>query len=207
MRVNPPERHTHRNPRQAFDSIGPDETKAFDAAVAELKSVGAEIVADVTLLAAEEWARYSSTDQVSLTIVDLANSLSDYFATLETNPKSLHSLQDLIEYTGNTPGEGYPLYNVDTFDLALDKAHYDSDKFRNLTELHEYIKTDGGIEGVLRRENLDVLAVPTAARIPVSFASLAGSPLISMPLGFHGPGTPVGKDKKGDLINLAPGIP
>ena len=194
-------------PRQSFGSIEPDEAKAFEMAIKELQSTGAEIVDNIELLAAKDWESYSSADRMSVTVADLADSLADYFKTLKTNPNNLHSLEDLIEYTKNTPEEEYPQYNVATFELALDKKYYSSEKFKKLEELRAYITSEGGIEGALDRNKLDVLVVPTAATTPVSFASLAGSPIIAVPLGFYGPDTPVVKDKKGDLISQAPGIP
>ncbi|KAI0539701.1 glutamyl-tRNA amidotransferase subunit A [Xylaria digitata] len=136
-------------------------------------------------------AEISLKDTMSVTIADLADSLGDYSKSLETIPQSIDSLQELIEYTKATAEERYPTYN----------------KYKKLGDLFESIRTDGGSQGALDREKLDVLIVPIATSIPVTFASLAGSPLIAVPLGFYGPDTPVAKDSKGDLIALAPGIP
>ncbi|TPX12800.1 uncharacterized protein E0L32_006680 [Thyridium curvatum] len=188
-------------PRQSIGSVEPAETEAFEKAIQELKSAGAEIVDDVKLTAADEWESYSSHDRMSVTIADLAESLEKYFATLETNPNGLHSLKDLIDYTRNTPEEDFAHYNTATFEMALDHDHYASDKFAKLDKLREFITAGGGLGAALNRENLDVLVVPTAASTPVTFASLEGSPLITVPLGFHGPDTPVVKEKKGDLYN------
>lgn len=80
------------------------------------------------------------------------------------------------------------------------------EKFKKLEQLRAYIASEGGIDGALDREKLDVLVTPTAAGTPVTFASLGGSPLVAVPLGFYGPDTPVVKDKKGDIIALAPEI-
>jgi amidase len=194
-------------PRQSIGSIEPGEVRAFDQAIEELRSAGAEIFDDIELLAAKDWESYSALDRMSVTVADLAESLAEYFKGLTTNPNNLRSLQDLVEYTKKAPEEEFPRYDVATFELALDKSHYSSEKYRKLEELRSYIASEGGINGALDREKLDLLVVPTAASTPVSFASLAGSPVIAVPLGFHGPDTPVVKDKKGDLITLAPGIP
>lgn len=194
-------------PRQSIGDIEPDEARAFKKAIEALKSAGAEIIDEVKLLAANEWEAYSSSDRMSVTVADLAESLASYLNSLTANPNNLHSLEDLVEYTKNTPEEEFPRYDVATFELALDKAHYDSEKYEKLEKLRSYIASEGGIDGALDREKLDVLVVPTAASTPVSFASLSGSPVIAVPLGFYGPDTSVVKDKKGDLITLAPGIP
>ncbi len=111
-----------------------------------------------------------------------------------------------MEYIKKDPKEEFPRCDVATFELATDKAHYASNKCRKLEELCSYIASEGRINGALDREMLDVLVAPTAASTPVSFASLGGSPVIAVPLGFQGSDILVVKDKKGDLITLAPGI-
>jgi hypothetical protein len=60
------------------------------------------------------------------------------------------------------------------------------EKYQKLEALRAFGATDGGIQGALDRENLDVLVVSTAATTPVTFASLGGSPLIVVPLIFYG---------------------
>lgn len=194
-------------PRKSIGKIEPDEARAFDKAIEELRSAGAEIVDNIELLAARDWESYSSADRMSVTIADMATSLAEYFKGLTTNPNNMQSLEDLIEFIKKTEVEEYPRYDVATFELAVNKAHYTSEKYKKLEQLRSYIVAEGGIEGALDRESLDVLVVPTAANTPVSFASLGGSPVIAVPLGFYGPDTPVVKDKKGDLITIAPGIP
>ncbi|KAH7133960.1 glutamyl-tRNA amidotransferase subunit A [Dactylonectria macrodidyma] len=183
-----------------------DESEAFDKVIHELKNAGAEIVDKVELSAAKAWETYSSTDQLIVTISYFAPSLANYFKTLKSNPNNLHSLEDLIEYTKRAPAEAYLRYNVDTFELALRKDHYESDKYRKLEEFRADVVSRGGIDGSLDRRKFEVLVTPTAAGTPVSFASLGGSPLIAVPLGFYGPNTSVVKDKKGDVVSIAPGI-
>lgn len=144
---------------------------------------------------------------MSVTIANNATSLAEYFKGLTTNPNNIHSLEDPIEFIKKTEVEEYPRYDVATFELAVNKAHYASETYKKLEELRSYIVAEGRIEGALDRKSLDILVVPTAANTPVSFASLGGSPIIAIPLGFYRPETPVVKDKKSDLIAVAPGIP
>ncbi|KAH6957765.1 hypothetical protein BKA56DRAFT_624397 [Ilyonectria sp. MPI-CAGE-AT-0026] len=183
-------------PRQSFLSVEPDESKAFEKVISELQKAGAELVDNVEILTAKDWESYSSTDRMTLAIADLADSLADYFKTLKTNPKNLHSLEDVVEYIKRAPAEDYPRYN-----------QYKSEKFNKLEKLRAYIASEGGIDGLLDRAKLDVLVTPTAASTPVKFPSLGDSPLIEVPLGFYGPDTPIAKGKKADAIALAPGIP
>ncbi|KAK0736498.1 amidase signature domain-containing protein [Apiosordaria backusii] len=162
-----------------------------------------------TLLAAEEWESYSSREQMALTVSDFASSLAAYFQSLDTNPNNLESMQDLVAFTKATAEEDYPRHNITTFEIILDKEFYNSESFKEMEYLREYVCGAGGIEGALDREKIDVLVVPTAARTvtSVTFASMGGSPLIAVPLGFYRPDTPIVKDKNGDPITLAPGIP
>ncbi|GAW26410.1 hypothetical protein SAMD00023353_3100010 [Rosellinia necatrix] len=39
---------------------------------------------------------------------------------------------ELLEYTKLTPEGNYRTYNVDTFEIALDKDHYSSEKYKKL---------------------------------------------------------------------------
>ncbi|KAK4141352.1 amidase signature domain-containing protein [Dichotomopilus funicola] len=80
--------------------------------------------------------------------------------------------------------------------------------------IEAYLKTlatnplgEGGMKGAMDRHQLDVLATPTCSAIPVTFASLERSPILSFPLGFYPPDKAIQRNANGDLITVGPGIP
>ncbi|KAI1126262.1 glutamyl-tRNA amidotransferase subunit A [Nemania abortiva] len=196
-------------PRHCIPELQSDEATAFENAVRTLESLEAEVFDDIQLSTAEELASCSERDKLSVVVADFAESLGNYLATLQNNPQGILSLRHLLEYTKDTAKtkEDYPGRNVDVFELALDNEHYASETYRKLQSLLESVKTDGGIEGALEREGLDVLVAPTSIWNLITLASWAGSPLITVPLGFYSKETQVVKYSKGELITMAPGIP
>ena len=67
------------------------------------------------------------------------------------------------------------------------------------------IAEDQGVIGALDRYHLDALVMPTFTSFYLP--AIAGLPIVTVPLGFFPPGTPLGRNAKGTLYNVAPGIP
>lgn len=193
-------------PRNAFHDIGPVEDKAFTKALETLRLAGAHIVEDANLLAAEEYEALPDSDKSVVMHADFKLSLANYLKSLVTNPNNLHTLQDLIDYTKTHDEEEYPARNVSQFESAQ-TIDMESQEYKDIAAREQYIAGDGGIIGALKRHNVDVLVVPTAADIAVTFSAIAGTPAISVPLGFLPPDTPVEKDTKSDFISRGPNFP
>ena len=64
-----------------------------------------------------------------------------------------------------------------------------------------------GIIGALESSDSDVLAAPSTTNPLVTFAARCGLPIVTVPLGFYAPDTPIKENKRGDLIERAPGVP
>lgn len=62
-----------------------------------------------------------------------------------------------------------------------------------------------GIIGALDRYGLDALVMPTFASF--HFPSIAGLPIVTVPLGFYPPDTATAMNPKGTLVNVAPNVP
>ena len=62
-----------------------------------------------------------------------------------------------------------------------------------------------GITGALDRYGLDVLVMPTFASFHLP--SIAGLPIITVPLGFYPHDTATTMNLKGTLVNVAPNVP
>lgn len=62
-----------------------------------------------------------------------------------------------------------------------------------------------GIIGALDRYGLDALVMPTFASFHLP--SVAGLPIVTVPLGFYPPNTAIAMNLKGTLVNVAPNVP
>ncbi|KAI1333116.1 glutamyl-tRNA amidotransferase subunit A [Xylariaceae sp. FL0255] len=164
------------------DNILQAETKAFEATVKVTKSLGAEVVDNIELPAIEKWTQCLLKGQMSIRTADMAENLEAYFTKC------------------------YPCYVVETFEFALDKEHYESSRFQELEVLREYMAAEGGIPGALDGYKLDVLMAPQVLGF-VTLSSFAGSPLITVPLGFYGPETLVTYEYFSDMVETVLGVP
>lgn len=86
-----------------------------------------------------------------------------------------------------------------------DGTDVNSEKYKAAVEIS--MSGPGGILREMDRYKLDVLATPANAEIPISFAAKLGLPIISVPLGFYPEGTEIKMNRRGNLIQFAPGIP
>jgi amidase len=192
-------------PRNAFPGIGSVENEAFTRALETLSQAGAQIIEDTNLLAAEEYQALPESVQYMVQHAAFEVTIGNYLKSLETNPNNIHTLQDMIDYTKAQAEEDYPARNVAKFENSQ-TVDTDSQEYKDAVAREEYITGDGGIIGALKRHNVDVLVVPTDAHTAVTFAARAGSPAISVPLGFLPPDTPIKKGKS-DLVLSGPNIP
>lgn len=166
---------------------------AFANALGTLTQAGAEII-DTSLLAAEEFATWSTTKKETTIYADMKTCLANYFASLEQNPNNLHTLEDLIDYTKNEPREDTSR-DIGKFELAQ-SIDTESQQFNDIVAFEQYIAGEGGIAAAIERSKLDVLAVPSTASTPKIFSDIEGSPTVSVPLGALPPATPHPIDSK-----------
>ena len=68
-----------------------------------------------------------------------------------------------------------------------------------------HMAEEQGIIGALDRYGLDALVMPTFASFHLP--SIAGLPIVTVPLGFYPPNTAIAMNLKGTLVNVAPNIP
>lgn len=136
---------------------------------------------------------------------EMKPSIQAYLSTLITNPQNIHSLADIIAFTRTHPLEDFPARNVERLGRAL--AADDSDTmYQSAREKERYFTGEGGIDAALEKYQCDVLLVPKLSVALQSFAAAAGSPVVSVPMGWYGEGTGVVRGGSG-LVDVAPGIP
>ena len=98
----------------------------------------------------------SDSDKLMVVHADMKVSLAKCLESLETNPKDVHTLQDIIDYTVTHKEEDYPTRHVAQFESAQ-AIDTDSQKYKDVAAREVRIAVDDGIPGALERLNVDVL--------------------------------------------------
>lgn len=178
----------------------------FSMVVQLLEEAGAEIVWDVEIEGAETY-RALPDDAKNITLHNhLKTATNAYLAGLKENPNNLKDLQDIIDFTKQCEAEEYPKRNVAVLEAAQ-ATDPGSHEYEVMQKKEAYFADKGGISGTLDRYKLDVLMMPAMSVTMQAFASKAGSPVISLPIGRYLPITDVEKDSKNGLVTVAPNIP
>jgi amidase len=184
---------------------------AFALAVGAMALKGATIVdnANFTAYADLKASRANPlTDPINAVLgIDFREGLPSYLSQLTVNPNNIQDLGDVVDYTVDTDPtrEEFPQRDVAVFDAALG-IPFDSSspQYQAALGAADFFGNAGGITGVLQAKNLDAVILPSfaAALVP----ALAGTPVVTVPLGFFPPGTPV-ITGRGGLVQVAPGQP
>ncbi|KAF3937254.1 hypothetical protein ABW19_dt0202028 [Dactylella cylindrospora] len=182
--------------------------QAFNESVEIIRKMGAEIYENANFPAYDEYRR-SGNSSIVLQL-DFKTNVKQYFDQLVVNPNDLHSLQDLIDYTMTDPREAYPNRNVNTWINAINQPCEDNScKYAwDAYQANVYLGGIGGILGALESKGgeggLDALIMP--ADFAAGIAAIAGYPVVTVPMGFYPPSTPVSRNSRG-LVTNAPGQP
>lgn len=127
--------------------------------------------------------------------------IETYFKTLITNPHSIRHIEDLIRFTQNTSGEGYPGLGNERFlwthgeVVDTSSAKY-KEKFAQDLHFAE--------PGELRALWTHTIWIYLLSLVVETHPKLLGR---GKPLGFFPKGNEVTIHKMGSMIKLAPGIP
>jgi amidase len=195
-------------PRNTFLKVSPFVLAAFETALKTLGEAGADIVEDANFESADEWMKLDKSTRRSFCITaEFKSDLANYLSGLKDNPNNIHTLEELINFTKSFPEEEYPARDIDIFLAAqANDTGVSGAKYKEVREKELYFGGPGGILGALEKFDLDVLAIPSTIEIPTVLAAKMGYPILTVPLGFYPEGTEIKKNKRGDLIKIAPGM-
>ncbi|KAJ5868813.1 hypothetical protein N7534_003366 [Penicillium rubens] len=186
-----------------YDSSKAPYYAAFEAAVNVLRDAGATIVDNANYTAYEEFIQDPSETVLQ---ADFISGLADYLSNLKTNPHHVHNLEEVQSFTHRYALEDWPTRNTAIWDQALQAGiNNTSPEFwpRYLKNL--YYGGEGGVFGVINRDHLDAVVLPTDLGYPVS--AVVGGPVITVPMGAYPVGTPVELSPPWNLTSVAPGVP
>ena len=180
--------------------------EAFERTITRLESAGATIIRDFPIPGARSWEALPHEARDVILATDMKVVINTYLSSLVTNPNNIKNLQDLIAFTKAHPAEQYPQRNVQGLERA-EASDPDGLLYNTMLAKDRYYTGEGGIEAALCRKCCDVMILPTLSVTMQTFAAKAASPVMSVPMGAFPEDTPVEKDSKNGLVNVAPGIP
>ncbi|KAH3062593.1 hypothetical protein KXW16_009231 [Aspergillus fumigatus] len=193
-----------RNVINTLDASSEPIVSAFEAAVSVISKAGATIVEDADFTGYDEYLNTSITQAV--VAADFISDIASYLSKLKTNPNNLHNLEDIRRFTQQSPLEDYPSRDTGIWDLALASGiNNTSPEFWPMHLRSLYYGEEGGLKGALSRHKLDAVILPTA--LAPDIPAIIGAPAITVPLGSFPAGTPIEYNKRGNLVEKAPGIP
>ena len=177
--------------------------EAFERAISVMEDAGATIVENTTFTAFSQWKK---REYNPVTRADFVSNLAQYLSKLERNPKNIHNIEDLRDFTWTFPAEEYPSRNTRNWDTAIEqKMNNTCPEFLPIYQENLYFGGEGGVLGALERHGLDAVVLPTV--IASSIPALIGTPIITVPLGAAADDTAIEKELFWDVVEMAPGIP
>lgn len=176
---------------------------AFDEAVKQIEEAGATIV-DANFTAFEAWT--SDNNQTLVLNGDFISDLAKYFSELTYNPLGIENLAEEQNFTHTFPAEDWPERDTLLWSAALKMGwNNTSPEFWAAYQTDLYYGGPGGILGALERTNTSAVLLPTA--LSPSIPAMVGSPVVTVPMGFHPATWNVTMNTFGNLVANGPNIP
>ncbi|TFA99836.1 Putative amidase [Trichoderma ghanense] len=178
------------------------EVEVFKDAVLFMEIVGAYVDEEVDFTSTTEDVRDA---EKTIMRADFLGNIASYLSKLESNPGAIHTLADIREETQRHPLEAYPQRDTGIWDDILEHHNWDNTdpRFGPAYERLRQLGGPGGLEGLLTSHQLDAVAMPTS--LAAMWAAVSGAPVVTVPMGHHGPAEPVHED--GGMVETGPGVP
>jgi amidase len=178
----------------------PDTDRLLDAAIAEMKRQGAEVVDPADVPGIKELG----DPEFEVLLFEFKAGLEAYFASLGPEAR-VKTLADLIAFNEANRGREMPYFGQETLLKAQAKGPLTTPAYREALETCSRLSRREGLDAVLDQHRLDAVVAPTGAPAwvidPVSGdhyvggnstpAAVSGYPSVCVPMGFVF-GLPVG---------------
>ena len=194
-------------PKEGIHDVLLSVMNRFDYGIHKLEKAGAEIIENVDFACLKEWDDWDGVTRSSILSADFKKAIDSYLRALDVNPKNFQTLEDLVAWTENQREEEFPSRDTERWHGALRAANLPPEELLRRREKSLRCSKEDGILGALESHGLDALIYPCTAGYHVSFAARAGYPVITVPLGHYPSHTEEVKNKRGDLVDIAPGVP
>lgn len=155
----------------------------FNNALQTIQNLGGIIVDPAEFPATQKLLKVQNS-KVALLNTDFKIGLNKYLTELSDVPTGVRSLADLIKFNvDHADKELIPPHYIDQSQLIASEATQINDTYNvALAELQD-LGRSGGIDGLLEKYSLDAILIPTNLMSSM-IASLAGYPIVTVPLGF-----------------------
>jgi amidase len=143
--------------RDKFFGFSEETDRVIDAAIAEMKRSGAEIVDPADIPTA---GKFDDSEGVVLSY-EFKNDLNLYLGAL--GPKApVHSLADVIAFNDGHREQEMPYFGQDLMIKAQSRGPLSSQEYRDALEKDRRLSRAEGIDAVMAKFRLDALVAPTA---------------------------------------------
>jgi len=189
---------------RAFQDTDDSVIAHFNEALEIIRDLGGVIVDPAEFPASQKLLEVKESE-VKVMGTDFKIGLNNYLTGLSDVPTGVRSLADLIKFNiDHADKELIPPHYTDQSQLIASEATKIDDVYNAaLVELRG-LGRSGGIDGLLEKHNLDAILIPTNLMSSTA-ASLAGYPIVTVPLGFM-PDDIVATPANPVILN-APGLP
>ncbi len=187
-------------PRKVFFGQSAPADRIVEAAIADLKKLGAEIVDPDDIETASEFEK----SEFEVLLYEFKADLNAYLASLGPNVR-MRTLKDLIDFNEKNREKEMPYFGQEIFEMAEKKGPLTDKAYRKALEKDQRLSRQEGIDKVMNKHKLDAFVAPTSG--PPSLIDLvngdygvngsstlpavAGYPHITVPAGYY-LGLPVG---------------
>ncbi len=188
--------------RERFMGYSAEVDRVMEAAIADLKRLGAVIVDPANIPTLGQF----DESEMTVLLYELKSDLPKYFAWL--GPKSpMHSLADVIAFNKRHAAREMPFFGQDLFEMSQAKGPLTDQTYLDALALNRRLAGPEGIDAVMDQYQLDALVAPTSCEAWLtdhangdnwtdcgsssSPAAVAGYPHITVPAGQVN-GLPVG---------------
>ncbi|KAL4778596.1 amidase signature domain-containing protein [Aspergillus varians] len=187
-----------------FHSSAAPIVASFEKAVATIKKAGATIVEDANFTAYEKFLHSQIPQRVIA--ADMLSGFATYLSGLTSNVNNIHGLGDIRFFTQHSAEEDYPSRDTQIWDMALFAGlNNSSPEFWPLYQQSLSFGDEGGLLGALSRNKLDAVILPSC--LATDIPGIIGTPIITVPFDAFPVDTSIRHNSRGDLIDVAPGIP
>lgn len=190
-------------PRNAFrdsDGVVADkiELAGIDKAVSIMEDAGAEIIDPANYPQYETFLSEAGPLRGRIGFADWKADMARYVKNLVDNPQNINNIHDLVEFTKSCPEEEYPSRDVAGLVGISEAIAQDDPRVEEAWERVRELAVEGGINGAIKKHNLDALIMPSS--VSTSVATVARAPIITVPLGFYPEGTEVVWNGRRNLV-------
>ncbi len=187
--------------RDTYFGYSPEADEVIEAAIEDIKSLGAEVIDPAGIPTAADMA--SGDAGLTVLLYEFKDGINKYLSTLGDGfPETL---EDLISFNEENRDRVMPYFGQELFEQAQEKGSLDDEEYVNALEESRRLSRADGIDAVMDEKNLDALVAPTGSpAVKVDLingdhflgasstpSAMAGYPAITVPAGYSF-GLPIG---------------